>query len=282
VSSENKHIGVHHFSVAPSKKGAGWIISYADLMTIILTFMILLLSISTIAQTKFDLMVESLTGKKIGNLQEVKIKIDEVIKIESISGEVMTNIDEHGLTIEFSNALLFESGNAQLTEKGSKVFNPIGKHLVEDLESVYGLVVEGYTDDVPISNAKFKSNWELSTSRAIHVMERLSEAGLARNRMSVQGFADTRAASSIDLHDDDTIATLSVDALKKARAENRRVVIRIDRLHEDVLEKMTIQKTEKGDKKSRLKTDISPQDIPGFGTDKETKKKGADMGRKTK
>lgn len=247
----------------------GWIISYADLMTIILTFMILLLSISTIAQTKFDLLVEALTGQKVGNLQEVKIKIDEVVQRESLGAEVMTNIDDRGLTIEFSNALLFESGEAELTERANAVFEPIARHLVHDLEPAYGLVIEGYTDDVPISNTRYKSNWELSTSRAIHVMEKLAEEGLERRRMSVQGFADTRAATTVDLLDADQVASLTVSELQEARAANRRVVIRIDRLHADVLER--ILPAADAPPVDPLLQKPAPDDIPGLGESNEQK-----------
>lgn len=232
------HVGRNLVQARPTSNRAGWMMSYADLMTIILTFMILLLSISTIAQTKFDLLIEALTGQKVGNLQEVKIKIDEVVQKENLGAEVMTNIDERGLTVQFSNALLFNSGEAQLTPRAEEVFAPIAKHLVEDLEPVYGLIIEGYTDDVPISNGEFHSNWDLSTSRAIHVMDELSSEGLDRRRMSVQGFADTRSATNIDLHDEASVATLSADELVEARAANRRVVIRIDRLHPDVLKRL--------------------------------------------
>ncbi len=233
------HVGRDIVQARRSSNRAGWMVSYADLMTIILTFMILLLSISTIAQTKFDLLVEALTGQKVGNLQEVKVKIDAAVQKENLGAEVTTNIDDRGLTIQFSNALLFSSGDATLTPRAEAVFGPIAKHLVVDLEPVYGLIIEGYTDDVPIANARFLSNWELSTSRAIHVMERLSLEGLERRRMSVQGFADTRAATDVDLHDPSSVATLSPEALLEARAANRRVVIRIDRLHAEVLNRIT-------------------------------------------
>ena len=229
-NGKRKYFGEQFLAFDPSSHKVGWVLSYADMMTIILTFMILLLSISTIAQTRFDLLVEALTGQKVGNLQQVKIKIDKVIKQEQLGGEVSTKIDEHGLKIEFSNALLFPSGEADLTERGNAVFEPIAHHLVADLEPAYGLVVEGYTDDVPISNSRYHSNWELSTSRAIHVMRRLTELGLDRRRMSVQGFADTRAATDVDLHDGEELARLSPDEIDRARAANRRVVIRIDRL----------------------------------------------------
>lgn len=262
-----QHIG-RQFVVVENTPHRGWIISYADMMTIILTFMILLLSISTIAQTKFDLLVESLTGQKVGNLQEVKVKIDEVVQRESLGAEVTTNIDERGLTIQFSNALLFNSGEAELTERANEVFEPITRHLVHDLEPQYGLIIEGYTDDVPISNSRYQSNWELSTSRAIHVMHKLVEEGLDRQRLSVMGFADTRAATDIDLHDAASVAAMSQEELDEARAANRRVVIRIDRLHEDVLARLLGA----GEADADAQTEAAeadekplPRDIPGMG-----------------
>lgn len=247
MNRPSRYFGEDRFQLTEGGRRAGWIVSYADLMTIILTFMILLLSISTIAQTKFDLLVEALTGQQVGNLQEVKIKVDEYIKSKALGAEVMTNIDENGLTIEFSNALLFESGEAELTERASRVFEPIAMHLVDDLEPAYGLVVEGYTDDVPIANSKYGSNWELSTGRAIHVMQRLTAAGLDRRRISVQGFADTRTATDIDISDESQRARLDDMTLEELRSANRRVVIRIDRLHTDVLERVLGEAAEGGE-----------------------------------
>lgn len=272
-----RHVGRDVLDSKRSSHKSAWIISYADMMTIILTFMILLLSISTIAQTKFDLLVEALTGQKVGNLQEVKTKIDEVVQKENLGAEVTTNIDERGLTIQFSNALLFSSGEAELTERANQVFEPISHHLVTDLEPAYGLIIEGYTDDVPIANAKFQSNWDLSTSRAIHVMQELSEQGLDRRRMSVQGFADTRAATDVDLHDSTAVESMTEEDLTEARAANRRVVIRIDRLHPHVLkrivsvpgvktpEQTATEDTEPAAEPAVLADPIAPNDIPGMG-----------------
>lgn len=222
----------------PASYKVGWVVSYADLITILLTFMILLLSISSMTQTRFDMLVEALTGEKVGNLNAVKEKIDQDIQRDGLGGEVFTSIDEFGLKVEFSNALLFASGEAELTARGESVFAPFAARLVSDLEPVYGLVVEGYTDDVPISNARYRSNWELSTSRAIHVMERLAAGGLDRRRISVQGFADTRSATELDLLDEEIRKGMTPEQLNEARSKNRRVVIRIDRLHDDVLKRL--------------------------------------------
>jgi chemotaxis protein MotB len=230
--------GSNRFDVQFSSRRSSWMVSYADMMTIILTFMILLLSISTIAQTKYELLVTAFTGERAGNLYEVKEKIDRVIEEQQLGGEVSTLLDADGLRIEFSNALLFDTGQAELKPSAEAAFRPIENHLVNSLNLSYGLVIEGYTDDVPISSGRFRSNWELSTSRAIHVMERLAEAGLDRRRMSVQGFADTRAATDIDLHDHATITGLSQAELDRIRAANRRVVIRIDTLDLALVERI--------------------------------------------
>ena len=231
-------LGNDLFETEPSAHTSGWIISYADMMTIILTFFILLLSISTIAQTKYELLVQAFTGSKQGTLQEVKEKVDAVIKEKGLGGQIETTLTDKGLTLEFNNAVLFDSGEAELKPQGLEVLAPIERHLVEDLEPQYGLVIEGYTDDVPIHNERFASNWELSTSRAIHVMRRLHEAGLDRRRISVQGFADTRAASDVDIADTAAVRSLDQGRREQVRAANRRVIIRIDRLDDSVLERL--------------------------------------------
>lgn len=236
-----KHMDIDRFALEKSSHTGGWIVSYADMMTIILTFFILLLSISTIAQTKYELLVQAFTGEKAGNLMEVKEKIDKVIEEQRLGGEISTKMDKDGLVIEFSNALLFTSGEADLKAGAEVAFAPIERHLVDDLEPHYGLVIEGYTDDVPISTRRFASNWELSSSRAIHVMERLNQAGLDPRRISVKGYANTRPATDIDITDPAALSTLSPDELATVRAANRRVIIRVDALDLEVLQRVGIK-----------------------------------------
>ncbi len=240
-----------------------WIVSYADMMTIILTFFILLLSISTIAQTKYELLVQAFTGDRAGNLTEVQEQIDKIIEEQNLGGEISTQLDADGLTIEFSNALLFESGDANLKPDADTVFVPIETHLVESLDQTYGLVIEGYTDDVPISNKRFESNWDLSSSRAIHVMERLRDAGLDARRLSVKGYANTRPATEVDISDPAALALLSPEKLAEVRAANRRVIIRIDALAPEVLARISgvAPKAPKDDAADDAK-DLAPFELP--------------------
>ncbi len=228
-------LGEQRYGETDEGRRIAWMISYADMMTIILTFMILLLSISTIAQTKYEVLVEEFTGERVGNLHDVQETIDEIVEQAALQGEVETYLDDDGLSIEFSNALLFATGSAELRDEARAIFSPIKEHLAVELGPQYGLIVEGYTDDVPISTADYRSNWELSTARAIHVKEAIADSGVDPRRLSVQGFAETRPATEIDLLDPSAVAELSDQELEEARSANRRVVIRIDTLpHERV------------------------------------------------
>jgi len=239
--SSRRPMDVDRFSSDFEIPTSSWIVSYSDIMTIILTFFILLLSISTIAQTKYEMIVQAFTGEKAGNLMEVEKQIKEVIEEQGLSGEVKTKLDMNGLKVSFSNALLFASGEAKLRASAHQALSPISAHLVQRLGSQYGIIIEGYTDDVPINNGKFASNWELSTSRAITVREVIAEAGLDPRRISVQGFADTRAATEIDLSLESERAALAPQQLEEARAANRRVVLRIDALPSELLKRIQDQ-----------------------------------------
>jgi chemotaxis protein MotB len=236
--SSRRPMDVDRFSSTFKIPASSWIVSYSDIMTIILTFFILLLSISTIAQTKYELIVQAFTGEKAGNLTEVEQEIKEVIEEQGLSGEVETKLDMDGLKISFSNALLFSSGEATLRDSAYRALNPISSHLFNKLGPQYGIIVEGYTDDVPISNSVFASNWELSTSRAITVRDVIAKAGLDPRRISVQGFADTRAATDVDLTLKSERERLSKQKLEKARTANRRVILRVNTLPPMLLERI--------------------------------------------
>lgn len=252
-----KHMDIDRLALPGSSHSGGWIVSYADMMTIILTFFILLLSISTIAQTKYELLVQAFTGERAGNLTEVKEDIDKIIEEQQLGGEISTMMDKDGLVIEFSNALLFNSGEAELKEGAENALGPIERHLVDDLDDTYGLVIEGYTDDVPINKGRFRSNWDLSASRAIHVMERLQEAGLDPRRISIKGYADTRPATEVDISKPDQLAKLSPEKLEEVRAANRRVIIRIDALSPELLGRLGLVSKKKSAKGSKNADDAS-------------------------
>lgn len=197
-----------------------WVVSYADIMTIILTFFILILSISRVSPRRYEALQSAFGQAPERSLEEVQAELDTLVSARGLSSYVETRLTDDGLYIELANSILFASGEAELEgEVSTTLLQPIGGSLAALLEEQYGVVVEGYTDDVPIHNARFRSNWELSTSRAIYVMEQLLEGGFPSERLSVQGFADTRVHTDPEPQDDANLAD--------ARARERRVVLRV-------------------------------------------------------
>lgn len=94
-----------------------------------------------------------------------------------------------GLTLRIDTSLLFPSGQAVLTSRGQDVI----ESLIDVLTRFDGQIsVEGHTDSVPISTARFPSNWELSSARAIAVVRHLERQGFNISRMRAVGYADTQ------------------------------------------------------------------------------------------
>lgn len=196
--------------------GGGWLISYADLITLLVTFFILMLSMSDVQLNKFDLLRSEFSRTEVNDLTTVQKRLERYIEDAQLGSTVSTNLDMEGLKLQFTNTVLFDSGSAEVTPAGRAILDSTIVPLA-GLDENYRFVVEGYTDDVPIHTARFDSNWSLSAGRAIRVLEVLKAAGVDEKRLSVQGFADTRPAQ----------AEVTGADLESWRARNRRVVIRV-------------------------------------------------------
>lgn len=190
-----------------------WLISYADLLTLLIGFFVLLLAVSPVKMAQFERMAASISGGAPPPLEELKEKVDEFISQEGLQQQVRAHEEADGLAIEFKDALLFDSGSADIRADGNKAISSIAR-MLRTLPK-RAVIIEGYTDDVPIRTPRFASNWELSSQRAINVRAALEQGGVGRERMTVRGFADTRR---VDLQ----------GSPEEQRAANRRVVIRVE------------------------------------------------------
>lgn len=207
-----------------SDDGGGWLLSYADLITLITTFFVVLLSMSSVHHLRFDLLRTAFASDgRPNDLTSLKADLDHYIESVGLSETVETHLDHDGLSVRFVNAVLFDSGSATVRADGREVLETVTE-LLSRIESRYQVVVEGYTDDVPIHTARFRSNWELSAQRAISVLEELLHAGIEQDRLSIQGFADTRPA--IPLAQTAMAGEMGPD-LEQWRSLNRRVVLRV-------------------------------------------------------
>jgi chemotaxis protein MotB len=122
--------------------------------------------------------------------------LSEALKSEIEAGRIQISMEPRGLVISFKQAALFPSGEdvispaaypslAKVAQAVGKIPNPVR--------------LEGHTDSRPISTARFRSNWDLSAARSIALLELLSNRfGLARDRMSIAGYADNAPVASND------------------------------------------------------------------------------------
>lgn len=116
---------------------------------------------------------------------------------------------EEGLRIRLPEKILFASGSADLQEQGKEVVGTVAR-VLQRYE--YKVRIEGYTDDVPISRSAYKSNWELSSARAIAVMREMVDAySLPASRFTVAGLGEYRP--------------LVDNSNEENRARNRRVEV---------------------------------------------------------
>ncbi|HET7657118.1 MAG TPA: flagellar motor protein MotB [Bacillales bacterium] len=222
-----------------------WLITYSDMITLLLIFFIVLYSMSQVQQTKFNALIKSLQdafevkttqsapSNKIGidvphlnvpsvkkpkpktnedtqELDELYAKLQNYIKEHHLSTQMALVDLPRGVQITFRDSILFDLGSDQLKPQAFPVLHDVGG-LINTVDSPVS--VEGYTDDIPISQpSRFRSNWELSTARALSVRQYLDDhTQIASSRFRVTGYGKYHPVAP-----NDTPAH---------RAENRRVNI---------------------------------------------------------
>ena len=202
--------------------GDEWLTSYSDLMTLLMTFFVLLASISSIDANKFEQVANSMSNA-VGDvdtpqksLEEVYKDVNTMLTEENLSAEVKAEKTPQGVAISVPGAYLFQSGSADISPQAQ----PLIKRIAEIIRSVpYNVAIEGHTDDVPIQTREFPSNWELSAARASGIVRFLIDQGIYSRRLRAVGFSDTQP---IVPNIDPMTGVISPEN----RARNRRVVIR--------------------------------------------------------
>ncbi|MEA2119509.1 OmpA/MotB family protein [Halovibrio sp. HP20-50] len=192
----------------------GWLTSYLDVLTLLITLFVLLLSLTPpgggeAADTAFMRSASAVSSLPLASLATGIQPRHEGLQPQfsglNIPG-VNVSQGREGVTLRIDTSLLFPSGQAVLTTQGRGVV----ESLIEVLASFGGEIsVEGHTDSVPISTARFPSNWELSAARAIAVVRHLERQGFDVSQTRAVGYADTQP--------------IEANATAAGRAANRRV-----------------------------------------------------------
>ena len=200
-----------------------WLISYSDMLTLLLAFFVLLLSVAQVGKRNFEKLSAAMRSQPLSEDQLNKLaqQVTAWVQREGLEGKVVPIRDDDGLHVQFANTVLFDSGKASLNPSGASVIDRFIT-MFRGVDPTYKCTVEGYSDDVPINNAQFRSNWQLSSARAVEVLDRFIGAGVAKDRLNVQAFADTRP---IDTKPPDSMS--QDEKLAFVRSLNRRVIIRV-------------------------------------------------------
>lgn len=218
-----------------------WLISYADFVTLLFAFFVVMYSISSVNEEKYKSFGEALNtafnkeaepqagpggqgvlfmaDRQTLRLAEQQRKRQEQMKnLGAGLSQVMSDLIEQnqvsvtqtrrGVEIDISASTLFGTGEATLQPAALAVLRQVAGVLVRE---EFSIEVEGHTDDVPIATAQFPSNWELSSARASSVARLLRDGGVPARRLAVVGRASNQPMASNDT--------------AEGRAKNRRVTI---------------------------------------------------------
>ena len=198
------HVGGH-------SNNERWLLTYADMITLLLALFIILFSISSISKVKFRVLAHEMSGgfngtdadngalppeKKAAqdtqNLRELAAALRTYINARHLNKNVNVRIEKRGVVLSLrTDSAMFASGSAVLQPQAGALIHSLAGFLLTPAQQPRMLKIEGNTDDVPISTPLYPTNWELSTSRAVAVTRHLSEDdGIAQNRLTAIGFAE--------------------------------------------------------------------------------------------
>lgn len=246
MSRRKKEKGEHEFNET-------WLLPYSDLMTLLLALFIVLFASSAVDAQKFQSMskvfseiftggtgivdyesIEQKNGEELADETKEKLekakeqtqvpvdeqttlsatqeRVNQYILEKGLTGQLKTSLTSEGLLVTINDSVLFDSGSADVREEDIAVAKEISDLLV--IDPPHNVIISGHTDNVPIQNSNFSSNWELSVMRAVNFMKIILENEQLDPRMfSAKGFGEFQPIASNDT--------------EEGKAKNRRVEVLI-------------------------------------------------------
>jgi chemotaxis protein MotB len=226
-----------------------WMVSYADFITLLFAFFVVMYGVSSINEGKYrqasgsisraflqdneqqaepqlqpsqHITMENLTRRKIAkelqarkklqeNLQQIEQGLNNAMAPLVQTGKVEIKRTDKGIYIDINASALFDSGSAVLWADAKRILWGVADQLEHQ---PYRITVEGHTDDQPINSRDFASNWELSALRATSVLHLLRDRDIDESRLVAVGHAATRPVVPNDTEEN--------------RQRNRRIALMIE------------------------------------------------------
>ncbi len=219
----------------PKEQGAPmWMVTYGDMMSLLLTFFVLIVSFSQIEVSKFKAAIGSLRGAlqpwnpdptgstmimsptiRFGKARTTEEAIDEIMEVvegEGLSNWVEVEETAGGIRIIFSDPVLFDVASDAMKPGVIGIIDKLVR-VAEKIES-REVLIEGHTDDSPINTDRFPTNWELSAARALSVLKYFQSKGFPPEKLVAVGYGEYRPREK-----------LPPNATSAQKAVNRRVEI---------------------------------------------------------
>lgn len=205
-------------------EGDSWLLSYADLMTLLACFFILMMAFANYDpvgfQQKTKVIAKHFSKKKFEKTTKKIAKLNTVLlENKKIKKMIKTTIHDSSIDLVFKGEVLFGSGSDELSPNIISIIDSM-IDTIQNIDPNFSIVVEGHTDSLKVSSrSKFRTNWHLSGARASSVIERFELHGFNRQKLRPIGLGDTRPLVA----EKDENGHYIKDALKI----NRRIVIKV-------------------------------------------------------
>ncbi|TAK05471.1 MAG: flagellar motor protein MotD [Candidatus Manganitrophaceae bacterium] len=208
-----------------------WLVSYADFITLLFAFFVVMYSTSSVHEGKYRAVADSInsafhpivafsssnirltpksSGSEMFNIGlNLYRKFEEGVKKLDHSGRIKVIREGRGMVIRISESLAFETGQAEILPEFAKALDQIAEWIVDAPNDIQ---IEGHTDNIPINTPHYSSNWELSASRASQIVRYFIEHhAMSPDRFSVAGYAEFRP--------------IATNETLEGRSKNRRIEI---------------------------------------------------------
>ena len=204
-----------------------WLMSYADMITLLLCFFVIFVSVSEPKKDRLSALSEGMAGK-FGTVelatpfQAVFQSLQAVVENHQVLKDIAIEKGEKTIALEVSSLSFYKDKSADFNEQ----MIPVLEDLTQTLNGIqfmdYRVTVEGHTSDVPVNTGYYPSNWELSSARAARMVRFFIDHGVKPERLRAVGYADTKPkVPNLDI---------SGNAIVKNRKLNERVVIKIEQV----------------------------------------------------
>ncbi len=201
-----------------------WLLSYADMITLLMAFFIILVSMSKIDKNKYE-QVQQGMAKDIGMresktpLQDMRSELLGQVAGAGADDTVDVGKDDKGIVLNLASGTMFKPGSAEVRPEILPLMKEISGTLKQARFENYQIEIQGHTDDTQIKTPQFPSNWDLSAARALSTLKTMNELGIPTTRMKIAALADN--APRVPNHSD------TGKAYPENQAINRRVEIHI-------------------------------------------------------